>query len=278
MKTLCRFFLSIIVITLLFSCGSSSSTSSGKISIQLTDAPFPSKLVSEANVTIDKIEIRRSGDTDGNPFVILSETDRSLNLLELTNGVTENLIDLEIEEGSYDLIRLYVSEANIVLSDGTTYNLTIPSGSQTGIKIFLDPSIDVVEGLSADLLLDFDVSQSFVVQGNPDTPAGIRGFSFKPCIKAANLSTSGRLVGTITDSLDQPVEGATVSVYTAGTLYTSTISSESGEYVVLGLAAGTYNVVVEHVDYESAQFDDLEITAANALTQDAQLVESVVTE
>lgn len=70
------------------------------------------------------------------------------------------------------------------------------------MKIFIDPSIDVVGGLTAELLLDFDVSQSFVIQGNPAFPADIKGFIFKPTIKAANLSISGRLAGTITDDLD----------------------------------------------------------------------------
>lgn len=270
MKKLGYLCLSMIVLSLLFAC-SDSSSESGKISIQLTDAPFPSDIVSEANVTIDKIEIRRSDDSDGNPFVTLSEAEYSFNLLELTNGVTESLVNIEIEEGSYDLIRLYVSEANVKLSDGTEYDLTIPSGDKTGIKIFIDPSIDVVSGLTADLLLDFDVKQSFVVQGNPDSPAGIKGFIFKPTIKAANLSTSGRLVGTITDDLDQSIEGALVSVSLSNELYTSTLTDDSGEYTVLGLSAGRYDIVVEHVDYSSAEFDDIEITIGNATTQDAQL-------
>jgi hypothetical protein len=277
MKALTYFFLSMTIISLLFSCSGSdsSSSSSGNISIQLTDAPFPSDLVSEANVTIDKIEIRRSDDSDGNPFIILSEIEHSFNLLELTNGVTESLVDMEIEEGSYDLIRLYIAEASVVLSDGTEYNLTVPSGDETGIKIFIAPSIDVVEGLTADLLLDCDVSQSFVVQGNPDSPAGINGFIFKPTIKAANLSTSGKLVGTITDVLGQPIERAIVSVSISDTLYTSTLTDESGEYAILGLSAGTYNIDVDHGDYSSVQFDDVEITSGNVTNQDAQLTQNI---
>lgn len=273
MKILTRFFLSIIVVSLLFSCSDSSSSGTGRISIQLTDAPFPSELVTEANVTIDKIEIRRSDDSQGSPFVTLSEEVHSLNLLDLTNGVTETLVDMEIQEGSYNLIRLHVDEASVLLSDGTKYDLTVPSGDQTGIKIFIDPSIDVVGGLSADLILDFDVSQSFVVQGDPSSLEGINGFIFKPTIKAANLSTSGSLVGTITDGSEQTIEGASVSVYLSDELHTTTLSDATGEYAVLGLPAGTCDMVVEFQGYSPVQFDDVEITAANATTQDAQLTE-----
>jgi hypothetical protein len=33
------------------------------------------------------------------------------------------------------------------------------------------------------LVVDFDVSRSFVLQGNPETPAGVRGVIFTPTIR-----------------------------------------------------------------------------------------------
>lgn len=66
---------------------------SGKLKIQITDAPFPTDLVAEANVTINKIEIRNSSEVEGNPFISLSEDEMSFNLLNLTNGVTASLVD-----------------------------------------------------------------------------------------------------------------------------------------------------------------------------------------
>jgi hypothetical protein len=271
MKALKYFFISLALISLLSGCSdSSSSDSSGSLSVKVTDAPFPSDIVSEANVTIDKIEIRQSNNTDENPFVTLSESEQTFNLLELSNGITKSLVEMEIEEGSYDLVRLYVADAEAVLSDGTKYDLKVPSGAQTGIKIFINPSIEVTGGLASELLLDFDVSESFVAQGTTDTAAGINGFIFKPAIKAANLSTSGRLTGEITDNLEA-VPGAEVSVYEAGTLYTSTIANDSGEYTVLGLPEGNYDIIVEHKDYTSVSFEEVEVTAGNATTLDAEL-------
>jgi antitoxin component of MazEF toxin-antitoxin module len=72
----------------------------GNLSIQLTDAPFPSDLVSEANVTINKIEIRKSKGNDGNPFMTLSEEEKTFNLLELTNGFTATLAEMEVDTGA----------------------------------------------------------------------------------------------------------------------------------------------------------------------------------
>ncbi|MFA8433100.1 MAG: DUF4382 domain-containing protein [Marinifilaceae bacterium] len=246
-------------------------STSGKLSIQLTDAPFPTDLVAQANVTINKIEIRKTNEEDGNPFVTLSEEEKSFNLLDLTNGVTASLVDLEIEAGSYDLIRLYVADASVKLSDGTEFDLKVPSGAQTGIKIFIDPSIEVAGGLTAELLLDFNVAKSFVAQGNISSPAGIKGFHFQPVIKASNLSTAGRLMGKVTDAEEVAIEGAQVSIIAADTVYTTSFTDENGAYAILGIDAGTYKVEFAK-DSLQTLIEDIKVVAGNATTLDAQLL------
>lgn len=170
-------------------------------------------------------------------------------------------------------MRLYVSEASVVLKDSTTYDLTIPSGSQSGIKVFINPSITVVGNLSTELLLDFDVNQSFVVQGNPNTPAGINGFLFKPTIKASNLTTAGSLIGMVTDSTNTGLTGATISVFASDTLNTSALTNESGEYAVLGLQSGQYKVVFEYDSLNPITSEDIDIIAGNATVLNAQFEE-----
>src|SRR5690606_908483 len=193
----------------------------GRMTIQLTDAPFPFDLVAEANVTIFKVDARLqdgiAGDSVevGSRFVILMEEEVPVNLLELSNGVTQELVDLDVPVGTYDLIRVYVQGVNVVLTDGRSFDLEVPSGQQTGIKIFIDPGLTVAGGISSDLLLDFDVSRSFVANGNLDNVAGITGFNFKPVIKASNLSTAGTLSGTVSQMDGEtvlPLEAAQVSV------------------------------------------------------------------
>ncbi len=263
----------LMIVGIFSACEKSDNSTSGKITIQLTDAPFPTDLVEEANVTINKIEIRKAGDgeDDGNPYVVLSEEEMSFNLLDLTNGVTENLVDSSIEAGSYDLIRLYVSEASIKLKDGQEFDLKIPSGSQTGIKVFIDPAIEVAGGLSADLMLDFDVSKSFVVQGNPDTPAGIKGFHFKPVIKATNNTTAGTLMGIVTDEAEMGLADVDVAIIAADTVYTSSFTDETGGYAILGVEAGTYNVRFAKESYDTLTVENIQIVAGNTTTQDAVL-------
>lgn len=261
----------------------------GRLSVQLTDAPFPHDLVAEANVTIFKVEARYKGDlqldtqaidsTDasiesdqGKSFLVLMEKEVQVNLLELTNGVTKTLADIEVPVGTYDLIRVYVKGINIVLTNGMTYDLEVPSGSQSGIKIFIKPGLAVNGGLSSDLLLDFDVSKSFVAKGSGQD---ITGFNFKPVIKASNMSTAGTLKGMITTIKEETmvgVEGAQIAVFVADTLNTTTFSDVDGGYMFMGLDAGTYNIEIEKEGYIMQTVDDAEINAANKTIQDFELV------
>ncbi|WP_420322977.1 DUF4382 domain-containing protein [Flagellimonas sp.] len=275
----------------------SNANGTGKLTIQLTDAPFPFDMVAEANVTVFKLEARNKdneddemadnadddmdsdNDGDGSPFITLMEEEMDINLLELTNGVTEQLASLDVPAGTYDLLRIYVKGVNVVLTDGRTFDLKVPSGEQTGIKVFIKPGITVAGGLSADLLLDFDVSRSFVAKGNTKSIDGIKGFNFKPVIKVSNLSTAGSLTGnvsTLEEEMQVALEGAQISVLAADTLNTSGFSDADGNYTIMGLEAGSYKVFAELEGYIKSDTLDVEIAVANKTVQDFQLEKEVI--
>ena len=121
------------------------------------------------------------------------------------------------------------------------------------------------------MLLDFDVSKSFVAKGNLNTPAGLNGFNFKPVIKASNSSTAGTLSGnvsTVEEEVAVALEGAQISVFAADTLNTTSFSDVDGNYAILGLEAGMYEVVAELDGYLVSDTLDVQIDAANISTQD----------
>lgn len=276
-----------IILALLFfsSCSEDLNTASdtGRLTVQLTDAPFPYDLISEANVTIFKIDARyKEGSMEGEEnnedqdksFIVLMEEDRDVNLINLTNGITETLVDMDVPAGSYDLIRVYVKGVNVVLTDGSEFDLIVPGGEQTGIKVFIEPSLYVGGELSADVLLDFDVSRSFIPKGNSKS-TGINGFNFKPVIKASNLTTAGTISGLVSTIVDEEtigLDGATVSVFAADTLNTTTFTDESGNYTIMGLTAGSYDVMVELEGYETQTAEEVTIVAGNKTIQDFDLV------
>lgn len=156
--------------------GSSDSTGDARVRVLLVDEPFPFDLVAEANVTISNVQLIR----DDEHYIVMDE-EREFNLLELQDGVSALLGEVDVSAGTYSQARLIVEDASIVLNDETTFDLIVPSGSETGIKVLLN-DIEFEEGQEITLTLDFDVSQSFIVQGNPLTAAGIDGFIFTPVI------------------------------------------------------------------------------------------------
>lgn len=279
------------IAALLFVVGCSNdgdNSDTGRLIVQLTDAPFPYDLIAEANVTVYKIEARyKSDDKDdmmqdsemegesmsenegsGRPFITLMEEEIDVNLLELTNGITETLADVEVPVGTYDLVRVYVKGVNLVLNDETVYELKVPSGAQSGIKVFIDPPIAVEGGFTGELLLDIDVSRSFIKRGNSGS------FNFKPVIKASNLATSGSISGTVTtlqEATPISLEGATVSLISADMVSTTTLTDASGMYMFMGVEGGTYDVMVELEGYESQTIEGVNVVPSNKTTVDFEL-------
>ncbi|MGB8489889.1 MAG: DUF4382 domain-containing protein [Bacteroidales bacterium] len=264
MKRTVLIILAAVSILLMPGCNKSSYDGPGKLIIKVTDAPFPFSSIESATVTINKVEIRKAGDgvPDGNPFIVVSTEPKTFDLLDLRNGLVEELVNLEIPQGSYDLIRLYVDEAGLKVKDGGDYSVKVPSGQQTGIKLFIEPALIVAGGLTSEVLLDFDLSNSFVMRGNPDSPHGINGFIFKPVVRVVNASTAGTLEGMVTDNLEVNVDSASVWVK-KDTIVASTMADSLGKYTIIGLPAGTYSVFAARENYDTVQVDGVDIVAGN---------------
>ena len=244
----------------------------GRLTINITDGPFPLNSIESATVEINKVEIRKTGDgvSDERPFIVIWEGTKVFNLLELRNGVVEKLADLEIPAGEYDLIRLYVEEAGLKVKDGDQFSVTVPSGKQTGIKIFIDPGLVVEGGLSAELLLDFDLTGSFILQGNMHSPAGIKGFHFKPVIRAVNNSTAGRIEGTVKEKDAGPLKDARVYLDMEDDTLKA-FTDENGRYAFIGIAPGLYPVSAVQTDYDSLVVEDVKVISGNRTIQNFEL-------
>jgi hypothetical protein len=86
---------------------------------------------------------------------------------------------------------IVAEDAAVVMKDSTVFDLKIPSGSQTGIKIKI-PDFELTGSPDeAVITVDFDVSKSFVVRGNPANVASINGFIFKPVLKVVGFEFGG---------------------------------------------------------------------------------------
>lgn len=141
------------VVAFLGSC--ESDDRNARVEVWLTDAPGDYE---EVNVEIEGVEIHASETDNGNGWQALNVDDHVISLLDLTNGKDTLLGSVEIPAGKISQIRLKLGDNNTAMIDGKTYNLTIPSGSQSGLKLQVHETF--VEGVTYKILLDFDVARS----------------------------------------------------------------------------------------------------------------------
>lgn len=276
-KTLILLASALSIVLLSFTGCQKTGEATGHLSILVTDAPFPSDMIDEATVTITRVELRQEGEAEEDPFITVWEGSEKLNLLELRNGVIKELANVEVPAGTYNLIRVYVDKAGIVVKDAGSYSLKVPSGSQTGIKMFVAPSLQVSGGLTEEVLLDFNLEKSFVLKGNLKSPEGIKGFNFKPVIRAVNNTIAGTIYGVVSDADELPIEGAAVTIVLDGDESLAQ-TDEAGSYAFPGIPAGTYVLTTEVEGFETLSVEDVVVVEGNKTRVDFVLEPEVSTD
>ncbi len=242
----------------------------GGLTVLLTDAPFPADSVESAFVTIDSVVIHAKHIDE---FITLSSDPAEYDLMGLRNGETALLADIDIPTGEYNQIRLLVNDdsARVVLKEGPTLPLTVPSGEKSGLTINILPHLSIGAGSTGEVLLDFDVSKSFTMQYGQGGGA-ITGFHFKPVVRAVNLAAAGRVKGTVSDkSSDQPIEDAEVWIKKDTTVLTTTFTDTSGAYTILGIPVDVYTVTATAAGYDTVSVADVSVEAEGVETQNFKL-------
>jgi hypothetical protein len=103
-------------------------------------------------------------------------------LLTLQDSVTALLGETLLEAGTISQIRLVLDAENpgSVVVDGQSYPLTVPSGSESGLKLSGD--IELASGTTTTVVLDFDAEQSIVATGNGE-------YKLKPVLSISSVTT-----------------------------------------------------------------------------------------
>jgi hypothetical protein len=241
------------------------SEAKGRIAIMITDAPFPADLVEHVYVTVKSVSLRNeegkcgeSGEEESeypceSGYLLLLDEPVVVDLLVLRNGLTDLLVDASIPVGKYDMISLQVEDARIVIEPGVEYDLKVLGGSASGIKLKFKDPVEVTEDGLTEILVDFDLSKSFTVQGNPKNKAGIKGFIFKPAIRVVDLSKSGSISGKVTGDNNTPLVNAGITLYSGNDPIATAVTGEEGEYVLPGIHPGTYKLEAEAEGYKTAE-------------------------
>lgn len=160
---------------LLNSCKKHEDAQFGHLSVQLTDAPGNFQQV---NVDIQTVSIHLvpdSGSGSGSKWIDLPTKSGIYDLLKLQNGIDTSIVDsVQLAAGKITQMRLLLGNKNTVMVDSVIHDLTVPSGSQSGIKIHGD--IVVTPNHTVHVLIDFDANESIVHTGS-------NKYQLKPVIK-----------------------------------------------------------------------------------------------
>ncbi|WP_332827418.1 DUF4382 domain-containing protein [Ramlibacter sp.] len=213
----------------------------GTLRVSITDAPA---CYEHVFITVEGVRVHSSssaGEGDAGWRELKLAAPKRIDLLDLTNGVLEEVGSMPLPAGNYSQLRLVLAEnggstplANAVQPiGGTLVPLKTPSSTQSGLKLQVHFKVEADKLI--DLVLDFDACRSVVQRGTSDS------YLLKPVINVTPKYVAG-IQGVLTKTL--ATSAATVSAQQNGEIVRSTVVAPDGRFVLAFLAKGTYTVVI----------------------------------
>jgi hypothetical protein len=223
------------------------------IRVSLTDAPLHE--ATSLMVSFGRVDLVSSGAGAG--VITVTEARGRLDVLGLANGVMATIGEAEVPDGTYAEIRLVVDDATLAFGDDT-FDVVVPSGDETGLKIALEPPLVVSGGAARDVVIDFDVHRGVV-----ETPPGSGRYGLVPTALRA-FSEAAAVAGEVVElGTGDGIEAVRVDVFAAGSLdlVTTTYSEADGSFGFGALLAGVYDLRFESAGYEPVTVTDVTATA-----------------
>lgn len=156
----------LFAIPVLFLIACKKESSGTNLQVKLTDAPAA---YDEVNVDIQEVKIKMDEDTG---WISLPTTAGVYNLLDYQNGLDTLIAQTFVTGSTVKEIRLVLGTENTITVGGESFPLTIPSGSESGLKIKMNKTLK--EGVDY-LSLDFDAGLSVSEE--------LSGYKLRPVIK-----------------------------------------------------------------------------------------------
>ena len=180
------------------------------------------------NLVVNEVAVQSSSGNGG--WEILSSQTRTYDLLQLRNGVFTTLGISQLPAGHYGQLRLK-----------------------------LVGSFDVPQNGRVDLALDFDVARSIL-------PDGDGAYALKPVLRIVTISVPENKPGSIHGVVAPTGCMASVFVIQNADTVASTLTGADGNFTVLLLPAGTYQLAFHAREGYQDQMMNGVVVATNAMT------------
>ena len=256
---------SLVAALALAACGGGGGGGAGQgtLQVSLIDAP---SCYEHVYVTVEKVRVHASGSAgegEGGWRELTLATPKRVDLLDLTNGVLEELGSMPLPAGSYSQLRLVLAEnsgaaplANAVQPiGGQLVPLRTPSAHQSGLK--LQVHFEVEADKVIDLVLDFDACKSVVLAGNSGA------YNLKPVVSVTPKYTTS-IQGYVTTTM--ALSGTSVSAQKDGEILRSTTPDATGKFVLAFLPDGTYTVVITSEGRATGVVTSVPVTTTTGVT------------
>lgn len=237
---------------------------SNRVTVLLTDAPAAE--ATHLDVTFGRVDLVPEEGTGGGVVTVYDGDPVTIDVLSLTNGTTQELGQaVEAPDGTYGQVRFIVESATLRFCDDAVppacedFDVFVPSGAQTGIKVNVEPPLVLAAGANQTLIVDFDVERAIV-----ETPPGSGNYLLKPTALRA-ISEAGAIAGSVVDAEGDPLEDARIEVYRAGAAQTeenlvvATSSEADGSFAFIALLPGAYDLLVRLDGYEDVSVIDVPV-------------------
>lgn len=253
-------FLILLLSAALFSCSSDNEKATGRAQISITDAPVDDDNIKSVFISILSVE---ANGPDGWQTVESFEEPVKIDILSYNNGNSYFLTEGALTAGDYSEIRLQLdiveraggAQSNvgsyIEYNDGSTQQIFVPSGNQSGYKAKGDFTIP--EGGVVALTLDLDLRKALVEAGNSGK------FLLKPVVRivanedagmiSGNLDSEGEDLGKViafayeNDSFtDDELADPVAEEVRFPNAITSSELDENGDFTLAFVASGTYDI------------------------------------
>jgi hypothetical protein len=187
--------------------GTSVAPGSGATRTLLTDDPFPYYRVARVDLFIVSVSASIAPDTAGsaNGFVTLATPNRSVNVLGLQNGLTDELGTADLRSGAITAVRMVIDtdRSSITLKNGAV----LRSNTQPGIAWQSSAGRPVLNAINfeqmqvpdtgAIVVVVVDVGKMFMPSQYLDSASTDSGFVFLPELRAADVARTGSITGTV---------------------------------------------------------------------------------
>ncbi|MEO6538954.1 MAG: DUF4382 domain-containing protein [Ferruginibacter sp.] len=136
-----------------FTACSKNDNGTSTVNIRMTDAPAS---FDKVNIDIREVRVNLTGDS-ASGWTTLNTKAGIYDLLTLQNGKDTLLATGQVTTGKLKQVRFVLGPNNDVIVGGVSFPLTIPSGSESGLKINVDKNLNAT---LETLIIDFDAAAS----------------------------------------------------------------------------------------------------------------------